>query len=44
MKLAGFSATYVLRVGIAALLFLLLFKWFAARSGSATLQRVATAA
>lgn len=33
MKLAGFSAGYVVKTGIAALLFLLLFNWAARRVG-----------
>lgn len=44
VKLAGFTVGYVVRVGIAALIFFLLFKALARKSGSGTLQRVAAAA
>jgi hypothetical protein len=42
-KVAGFSAGYVLRVGIAAVLFILLFKWLAAKTRIQPLQSVAAA-
>jgi hypothetical protein len=43
VKLGGFSASYILRVGIAAVLFILLFKWLAAKSSLKPLQAVAAA-
>jgi hypothetical protein len=43
LKLGGLSAGYVLRVGIAAVLFILLFKWLAAKTGFKQLQSVAAA-
>jgi hypothetical protein len=42
-KLAGFSAGYILRVGIAAVLFILLFKWVAGKSRFTPLQAAAAA-
>lgn len=43
LKLGGFSAGYILRVGIAAVLFILLFKWVAAKTKIAPLASVAAA-
>lgn len=43
LKLGGLSASYILRVGIAAVIFILLFKWLAARTRIAPLQSVAAA-
>lgn len=43
LKLGGFSAGYILRVGIAAVLFILLFKWVAGKTRIAPLQSVAAA-
>lgn len=43
MRLAGFSLGYVVKTGIAALLFLLLFN-FAARKVGGPLQAIAAAA
>lgn len=43
LKLGGFSAGYILRVGIAAVLFILLFKWLAAKTRFQPLQSVAAA-
>ena len=43
LKLGGLSAGYILRVGIAAVLFILLFKWLAAKTKVAPLQAVAAA-
>jgi len=43
LKLGGFSAGYILRVGIAAVLFILLFKFIAAKTKIAPLAAVAAA-
>lgn len=43
LKLGGFSAGYILRVGIAAVLFILLFKWVAGKTRFTPLQAVAAA-
>lgn len=43
LRLGGFSAGYIVRVGIAAVLFILLFKWLAAKSKITPLQSVAAA-
>lgn len=43
LKLGGFSATYILRVGIAAVLFILLFKWLAPKTRIQPLATVAAA-
>jgi hypothetical protein len=44
MRLAGFSVGYIVRTGIAALIFLILFKWLARRTNVAPLQAAAAAA
>lgn len=41
MRLGAFSAGYVAKVGVAAVLFILLFKWVAGKSGIAPLGAVA---
>lgn len=43
LKLGGFSAGYIIRVGIAAVLFILLFKWVAGKTRFTPLQSVAAA-
>lgn len=43
LKLGGMSAGYVMRVGIAAVLFILLFKWLAPKTRIAPLTAVAAA-
>lgn len=42
-KLGGLSATYILRVGIAAVIFILLFKWLAPKLRIQPLAQVAAA-
>ena len=43
MRLAGVTATQFLKTGLIAVLFILLFKWAAARSNIGGLQSVAAA-
>lgn len=43
LRLGGLSATYILRVGIAAVIFILLFKWLAPKLRIAPLAQVAAA-
>lgn len=43
LRLGGFSAGYIVRVGIAAVLFILLFKWVAGKTRFQPLQSVAAA-
>lgn len=43
MRLAGVTLTQFVKTGLMALLFLLLFKWAAARSNIAGVQSVAAA-
>lgn len=43
LKLGGLSASYILRVGIAAVIFILLFKWLAPKLRIQPLAQVAAA-
>jgi len=43
LQVGGISAGYVLRVGIAAVIFILLFKWLAPKTKIAPLTQVAAA-
>ncbi len=43
LRVPSFTASYILRVGIAAVLFILLFKWLAPKTRIAPLAQVAAA-